>query len=166
MNEICDSICGRSSAQHTNYSDIWDLTEWWEVTDNVKTLLRITARDNWTNEQTSEFLTDMPENYKKMVIDVITLRGPEIKQSLISSSCAISDSHLKDFDWKLKMTLSSDKLSNIKQPLATLDLHLQKNKKREVHSTEMSRQELDKLITSLEGANKAVQQMRCRSDVT
>ena len=56
--------------------------------------------------------------------------------------------------------LSSDKLGSVQEPLLSLDLEIMEDKKKRLESVELSKEELAKLISSLEAANKAVLQLR------
>ena len=50
--------------------------------------------------------------------------------------------------------MSSDKLSSVQEPVLSLDMDVQNNTDKQTVSVELSREDLKKLITSLEAANK------------
>ena len=50
--------------------------------------------------------------------------------------------------------MSSDKLSSVQEPVVSLDMDVQTNTDRHTVSVELGREDLKKLITSLEAANK------------
>ena len=50
--------------------------------------------------------------------------------------------------------MSSDKLGDIQKPILNLDLDLVENGQRRMESIELSRSELERIISSLEAANK------------
>ena len=50
--------------------------------------------------------------------------------------------------------MSSDKLSSVQEPVLSLDMDVKSNSDRQTVSVELSREDLKKLITSLEAANK------------
>ena len=50
--------------------------------------------------------------------------------------------------------MASDKLGTIQKPLLNLDLDISEDGSRRVESIELNKQELERLITSLEAANK------------
>ena len=56
--------------------------------------------------------------------------------------------------------MSSDKLGSIQQPILSLDLDIAEGMQKKRENIELSREELEKLITSLEAANK-VGEMHC-----
>lgn len=54
----------------------------------------------------------------------------------------------------LQLAMASDKLSSIQEPLLNLDLDVQNEVSTEIHSLELTREDLKNLISSLEGANR------------
>ena len=50
--------------------------------------------------------------------------------------------------------MASDKLGAIQKPVLNLDLDISENGKRRMESIEMNKEELERLISSLEAANK------------
>lgn len=50
--------------------------------------------------------------------------------------------------------MSSDKLGAIQKPLLNLDLDIVENGQQRVESIELNQQELERLVSSLEAANK------------
>lgn len=72
-------------------------------------------------------------------------------------SAIASYAHLKDFDWSVRMCLSSDKLSGLRTPLMILklDVKLPCGKVEEV-ILELNGQELKNLLSSLKAAQLAV----------
>ena len=61
---------------------------------------------------------------------------------------------LLSFILNLQMTMSSDKLANIKEPTVTLDFDVHESGKDRNVSVELTKDELNNLISSLEAANK------------
>ena len=54
------------------------------------------------------------------------------------------------------MTISSDKLASVKEPTVTLDFDVNESGKDRNVSVELSKEELDNLISSLDAANKVL----------
>ena len=82
-----------------------------------------------------------------------------LQRALIQETSGISNATLKDIGWNVKLVMSSDKLSNIKEPLMTLNLELETEDGIKSHLLEMNLSELKMLIESLEAANKSVLQL-------
>lgn len=74
---------------------------------------------------------------------------------------------LADIDWKVHQVLESDKVANIQEPLVRLQLYLKEpsvpadtqHSTKEV-SIELTKPELDQLISQLEGAKGALSQVK------
>lgn len=120
------------------------------------------------------------EEVAGILVECLWVRREEVRGQLVRDSCAVSHSVLRDYDWKMKVTtlratlalpqlslilppqlvLSSDKLGSVQQPLLSLDLDIAEDGERRLESVELSKEELAKLITSLEAANRVVLQLR------
>lgn len=87
-------------------------------------------------------------------------RRSEIRQALLGEVVDISSVQLQDFDWQLKLALSSDKIATLQMPLLNLHLDVRENGELRPYSVEMSKEELQNLIQSLEAANKVVLQLK------
>mmetsp|Transcript_109 Transcript_109/g.450 ORF Transcript_109/g.450 Transcript_109/m.450 type:complete len:86 (+) Transcript_109:38-295(+) len=74
-----------------------------------------------------------------------------------ASSCTLGD-----IDWKVHRVLSSDKIANIDESLVRLELHLDQpsSESRRQVSLELSREELERVISELDNAKKALDQLK------
>lgn len=61
---------------------------------------------------------------------------------------------ITDTEIYLQLAMASDKLSSIQEPLLNLDLDVQNEVSTEIHSLELTREDLKNLISNLEGANR------------
>lgn len=76
-----------------------------------------------------------------------------MRNTAISSS--VVQNKLQDFDWQLKLIMSSDKLSGINEPVVSVDFNIQTcDSGVENKTVELSKEELKKLLTSIEAANR------------
>ena len=72
-----------------------------------------------------------------------------------SSSSVTSYTRLEDFDWSLRLVLSSDKLSDLKKPLLMLSLDtIDANEAKKNHLLEMTSEELKAFIGKLKTVQK------------
>ncbi|KAJ8298447.1 hypothetical protein KUTeg_024978, partial [Tegillarca granosa] len=139
LHQSIDGICKRGHPTYTDYSEVWTLQEWWSLIDKLENIIK---------DSISQSLNGLPDELKQNVIDAVNTRRDEIKSQLGAETCGISQAVLSDFDWQ------------VKEPILSLDLDVQNNQSKQTHSIELNQQELKKLITSLEGANKVVQQLK------
>ncbi|CDQ56103.1 unnamed protein product [Oncorhynchus mykiss] len=105
-------------------------------------------------------LADVGSGYGEAVLTVLRARREEIRQALVERTNNVSSSTLQDFDWQIKLALSSDKISFLHTPLLNLRLDVKENGALKPLSVEMNREELQTLISSLEAANKVVLQLK------
>lgn len=62
--------------------------------------------------------------------------------------CSINTLHY------MQLIMSSDKMGGIQQPVVSVDFDLYEGGKKRMENVELSKDELEQLITSLEAANK------------
>lgn len=153
---LIDSICGLRAPLYCDYSDIWTLSEWWEVIDTWKKFICGVVSLGGDKDKVSARLSELPQSYRQLVENCLSIRSTDIRHALVEKTCAISGSYLNDFDWKLKLVLASDKLSSIKEPRLELDMELQNGCDKEELSVEMSKEELKYFIDSLEAVHKEI----------
>ncbi|XP_046576878.1 COMM domain-containing protein 8-like [Haliotis rubra] len=164
LNALCHTIAGnitsRQPLDYNAYSKLWSLEEWWNVTESIHSLLKLSIKNPWTKDEIFEKLGTLPDDYKQTFMEVVSVRREDLRKSLLASTAAISQNVMADFDWQMKLVMSSDKLSSLHSPLLNLDLQVADcNNQNRVVSLELDRTDLKKLIASLEGAGKAVQQL-------
>lgn len=102
----------------------------------------------------------MSADLAQLVAECLWVRRDEIREELVKESCNISQASLTDFDWKLKLVMSSDKLGSIQRPVLDLDLDISENGHRRKEQLELTKEELEALLSSLDAANKVVTQLR------
>ncbi|GFO46884.1 comm domain-containing protein 8-like [Plakobranchus ocellatus] len=157
---IAESICRDGPISADKFSSIWSIEEWWEVRQFITEVLKKAVGKSWTKEQISEELGSLKDDYKKVIIDTVAIHNLNMRQKLVHDTAAVSKTVLADFDWKLKLALSSDKLASLQEPLLQVDFDVRDaNGERREINLELNRTELAKLITSLEGCSKSVQQL-------
>ncbi|XP_033614805.1 COMM domain-containing protein 8 isoform X2 [Fukomys damarensis] len=110
--------------------------------------------------QTLQQLNQLSSSHQESVMKCLKSRKDEIKQVLLGEIVDISSAQLQDFDWQLKLALSSDKITTLQMPLLSLHLDVKENGEVKPYSVEMTKEELQNLINSLEAANKVVLQLK------
>jgi len=98
------------------------------------------------------------------VVECVVARYEDIKKAATQKALSISQCFLKDFDWKLQLTISSDKISSLREPVLLLNLSLQSNNTAMPQTTELlielPKSELETVISTLEKINETVQELR------
>ncbi|XP_055719411.1 COMM domain-containing protein 8-like isoform X2 [Salvelinus fontinalis] len=157
---VVDGVCGREPPRMADYGNTWTLVEWIELLDSLSSLFRLAVGKKTPNEEVLASLADVGSGYGEAVLTVLRARREEIRQALVERTNNVSSSTLQDFDWQIKLALSSDKISSLHTPLLNLHLDVKENGALKPLSVEMNREELQTLISSLEAANKVVLQLK------
>ncbi|XP_006872739.1 PREDICTED: COMM domain-containing protein 8 [Chrysochloris asiatica] len=160
LHKIIDGICGQNYPLHQDYHSIWDSTEWIHVLEDTTTFFKTTVGKNVSDEEIYQQLNQLNSCHQEAIMKCLKSRADEIKQALSGEIVAISSAQLQDFDWQLKLALSSDKIATLQMPLLNLHLDVKENGEVKPYSVEMSKEELQNLINSLEAANKVVLQLK------
>uniref|UniRef100_A0A8C5MNB6 COMM domain containing 8 n=1 Tax=Leptobrachium leishanense TaxID=445787 RepID=A0A8C5MNB6_9ANUR len=154
LHKVVDGICGRAQPRFRDYGNIWNLREWLEVLEDSSTFFKTSVGKNEAFVQTADPLNGLSPEHQEAISKCLTSRKPELAEALAEKVCAMSSSYLQDFDWQLKLALSSDKLSTLQMPLVNLDLDIAEDGVVKPVSIELNKEELQNLINSLEAANK------------
>ncbi|CAK7291821.1 COMM domain-containing protein 8 [Vulpes vulpes] len=160
LHKIIDGICGRAYPLHQDYHSVWDSTEWKNVLEDITKFFKAVVGKNLSDEEISQQLNQLNSFHQQAIMKCLKSRKDEIKQALLKEIVDISSAQLQDFDWQLKLALSSDKIATLQMPLLNLHLDIKENGEVKPYSVEMSKEELQNLISSLEAANKVVLQLK------
>ncbi|XP_038605491.1 COMM domain-containing protein 8-like [Tachyglossus aculeatus] len=162
LHRAVDSLCGRAAPQDQNGDQLWDPAEWEAMREDIAVFFKTTVGHDRPDEEALQQLGQLSPGLQETVMQCLKGRKEEIRQALLGEVTAISSAQLQDFDWQLKLALSSDKLATLQMPLLNLDLDVRENGEVKPYSIEMSKDELQKLISALEAANKDLKQKRPR----
>ncbi|NXI35561.1 COMD8 protein, partial [Galbula dea] len=154
LHKVVDGICGRAYPRYQDYGSIWSLSEWMEVLEETITYFKTAVGKKVSDEEAAQQINELNSSYQEAITKCLKGRKEEIRSALVESVNAISSAQLQDFDWQLKLALSSDKISMLQMPLLNLDLDVRENDQIKPVSIEMNKEELQNLINALEAANK------------
>ena len=160
LHSIIDGICKLGRPVYQQYGEIFTLPEWWSLVDTYTDLIKNVVKEDMSKDQIFQTLSELPDGHKQILMDTISVRREDVRQALMSETNTISEAVLTDFDWQVKLALSSDRIASVQEPITSLDLDVQSQQGQQIHSLELNRDDLKKLITSLEGANKVIQQLK------
>ncbi|XP_019744393.1 COMM domain-containing protein 8 [Hippocampus comes] len=157
---VVDGLCGREPPRKGDYNATWSLEEWLEITNSLTAVFRLSVGNNSSDEEVMIRLSELSSSHSEAVLNVLRSRREEICHALLTRTHAISSAMLQDFDWQLKLALSSDKISALQTPLLSLSLDVRENGTLNSFSMEMNKEELNTLISSLDAANKVLLQLK------
>ncbi|XP_056281844.1 COMM domain-containing protein 8 [Pseudoliparis swirei] len=158
--KVVDGLCGRAPPCRADYSAPWSPEDWLQLLSSLTALFRLAVGNNSSDEEVLAGLADVGSSHATSVLSVLAARREEIRDALLDRTISISSTTLQDFDWQLKLALSSDKISSLHTPLLSLILDVRENRALQSVAMEMDREELNTLIASLEAANKVVLQLK------
>ncbi|XP_062502853.1 COMM domain-containing protein 8-like [Corticium candelabrum] len=158
FHESCDFICGRQGPRYKDYGKILKIDKWQAFETAFIKLVKDAALDDKNKSRMSE---SFPDNHLQVFQDSLAARRQEIIDAMKISATTVGHAQLKDFDWNLRLILSSDKIAVVSEPVVTVDFKVEDcgGESKQV-SLEMNRDELKKILSSLEAANKVVQQLK------
>ncbi|XP_069704091.1 COMM domain-containing protein 8-like [Periplaneta americana] len=161
-----NDICGKKTASYESFKSVtnWTNEEYDMATSGIKHLFLEAVVNHLNEEEILEKISQLDTNRQEMILECLAVRRVDIQNVMLQKTCAISGPILQDFDWKVKWVMGSSKLSSLREPLLSLDLHLtegrsMKNKNASVTNTlnlELDKNELNKLISVLEKAQEAM----------
>ncbi|KAL7877592.1 hypothetical protein SRHO_G00042350 [Serrasalmus rhombeus] len=160
LHRFVDGLCGRSYPRRVEYSEVWSLIEWGELMNSLTQLFRVAVGRMSSDQQVQELLGDLDSAHADAILQCLHARQEEIRQALVDRTNGMSSTQLQDFNWQIKLALSSDKLSSLNTPLLNLSLDLKENGIQRAVNMEMNKEELHTLISALEAANKVVLQLK------
>ncbi|XP_078073142.1 COMM domain-containing protein 8 [Mustelus asterias] len=160
IHRVIDGVCGRALPRFRDYGSVWSLVEWLEVLEETSAFVKHASGKHLPDEEILQLLNGLSAPHQEAVLNCLKGRKEELKSALIEKTNAMSSAQLQDFDWQLKLPLSSDKIAFLQTPLLNLDLDVRENGVLKPVSIEMDKEELQVLIHSLEAANKVVLQIK------
>jgi hypothetical protein len=112
LHEVIDELCNKKKINISNYNHLSNIEL---IIQKFKNLFREIVRKKLSKENIISLLQSnnfIEPNLYNSIIECINSRFEEIENIFIIESSKISQSYLSDFDWKVLLTISSDKISN------------------------------------------------------
>ncbi|XP_064454910.1 COMM domain-containing protein 8-like [Ornithodoros turicata] len=160
LHGVVNSLCGQRGLPFDQFSKVFSLSAFWQCSDAWAAFFKSRRAPRLSEEELLSELQYIPESYRTVVATVWKSRATDIVEVLLKDTEQISGPVLKDFDWKVKLVLGSDKVASQKVPLLSLDLTLFEQRKGRDVSIEMTSEEVHRLIVALEAAHKAAVQLQ------
>ena len=107
----------------------------------------------------------VPGPVQSMVVQVLRVREEEIRKALITQASSISNAHLVDFDWSLRLILSSGSISQVRQPVLLLKLYLKQadqTKPQQEFLVELTKPDLERVLTDFSRVQELLQSLTLR----
>ncbi|KAK1894611.1 COMM domain containing protein 8 [Dissostichus eleginoides] len=115
---VVDGLCGREPPRRSEHSSTWSPEEWLQLLDSLNAFYRRAVGSDSSEEEVLGGLADVGSSHAEALLSVLRARREEIHRALLDRTNSISSATLQDFDWQLKLSLSSDKISSLHTPSA------------------------------------------------
>ncbi|GFX11507.1 COMM domain-containing protein 8, partial [Trichonephila clavipes] len=152
IHHLVDLFCGQKTVLYESFADVWTLLEWWDLIRNSEKFFL----HYYSSSETAASLSSLPQAFSNALNDCLSVRSSDLKNKLLEKTHEISPAYLHNFDWKLKLTLASDKMAQINEPRLLLNLDISGDRDKTL-CLDLSKEELKMLIETMDKANKAVQ---------
>lgn len=122
LHAVADTICGRVRGWK-RFGESATVTP---LVTAYSAFLTDAVGNERTVKATVEVLTaaGVSEDASKIVATVVEARRSELVERLRLKASTIGDAHLKDFDWSLRLVMSSDRLESMREPVVLVNLRL------------------------------------------
>lgn len=157
---VIDSIGGGLPPRIPDYGKTFTPGVFRTVVSGLGSLIKAASRNI---DQTEDVLNNSgaPNNVVNTLSDAIKTRYHDIRQALINETVGTGSASLVDFDWSVKVAVSSDSMSSLMQPLLHLSFKVrQTDGSLDTVKMELSQEELQELINKMENANEAVRALK------
>eukprot|EP01101_Sappina_pedata_P000173 TRINITY_DN10178_c0_g1_i1.p1 TRINITY_DN10178_c0_g1~~TRINITY_DN10178_c0_g1_i1.p1 ORF type:complete len:210 (+),score=68.49 TRINITY_DN10178_c0_g1_i1:13-642(+) len=174
VHAIIDEICHKESARQSEHlsSLIIPSIKPQSITiivESFRILITNIISFNLDESQIHEELgnINISDIYAESLCECVLARSDEIRSAFIShATTKMSQSYLSDFDWKLQVTMSSDKISNLRQPVLLLSLFVRdggssitsEDKPKEI-LLELPMSDLDTLLSGMGDINEIIKKL-------
>merc|ERR1711916_25265 len=163
LHSVMDSICGKAHNFAGLYGHITSVKNLQRLVAAYTTFFSAAVAYSLNKDQcvTDLEASGLPADAAETIVRQMAARLDELKTALIRKTSTVSAASLRDFDWKLNMTVSSDKLSDMSDPKLLLSLTVAKaDGSTEEVLVELPRDDLYGLLQSLDSADEVVQTLK------
>ncbi|KAK3859584.1 hypothetical protein Pcinc_034320 [Petrolisthes cinctipes] len=156
VHHVIDHMCGGEPVTYDLYKDGCSLDKFWLAIQETKTVAKITTQKKLPRNEVVNTLHELGKMKAGNVCDAFSARRTELEDYLVRE--ALHHTHLlKNFDWSVRLAVSSDKVMDLNEPLLTLHLHTSPQE-RDV-CVEMTAPQVDNLLHKLKEAQCTLAQL-------
>jgi hypothetical protein len=161
LHAIVDEICGRTRADMPAGVPGLDAA----TADALRQVVIQAVGQGLKKEALAEQLAHakLEAAAARVVAEVVHARRAEMERALRERVVEVAPSHLRDFDWSVRLVLASDRISSMREPRLLLNLqlaHADPSAPPRHVAVELARDDLDRLLASLERAASQVQELQ------
>jgi hypothetical protein len=161
LNAVVDRMCGVSttlpSFDGVSASDVAILADSYEFLFANATRTAVDAAQLGADLTTC----GVPDTVAGAVVEVALARRDEVRRAAIRGASQLATASLAAFDWKVHALVSSDRAAMLQEPLALLQLRLNRGTPRTNESVvvELTADDLARLIETLQRVNSQMEEL-------
>lgn len=161
LNAVVDRMCGVASAlpayDGVSASDVAILADSYEFLFANATRTAVDATQLGADLTTC----GVPDTVAGAVVEVALARRDEVRRAAIRGASQLATASLAAFDWKVHALVSSDRAAMLQEPLALLQLRLNRGAPRTNESVvvELTADDLARLIETLQRVNSQMEEL-------
>lgn len=163
MHLVVDAMCGRDVDFVTTYGKVISetTTNVHELVESTKTFVLSATHAESAGAISNDLAkaTGLPSKLCDAVSVAIEGRSAEIEKAVIRQiTTGFSNRYLADFDWSLRLALSSENVSKLRETVLILTLYVNDlNGGKREHVMELTKETCGKLLSDFASINKCVQ---------
>ncbi|KAF7992833.1 hypothetical protein HCN44_005177 [Aphidius gifuensis] len=151
LHSCINEICGYKIQKFEQFSSIgWNEEEYNNTRKSINYLFKQPACLYLDIAKMPQTFFYYPENVQELIMTCLKVRQDQLCNALIADISQKKQPTVKDFDWRLKMVMGSSKISSLREFLLQLDLHTNYKNSEDIIGLEMTKEELDLFIKTLE----------------
>ncbi|CAL4067249.1 unnamed protein product [Meganyctiphanes norvegica] len=158
VQDIIDNMCIGSTLSSSELGGV-PLNTFWPICQIMKCIVTNIVEQKMTKEEVYETLSCIGTNRAAIVYEGVEFRKEELNKMLVREAIKETN-HLTDFDWNVRIGVSSDKVLELNEILMTLHLHTTSSKdgRRNTFTLDMSKPQVDELLEILQAAQNKIAQ--------
>eukprot|EP00045_Choanoeca_perplexa_P014686 m.174862 g.174862 ORF g.174862 m.174862 type:complete len:183 (-) comp16759_c0_seq2:436-984(-) len=163
VHQTCDSITGTTQAAFHDHDQGWSLGQWRSTMATIKQCVESVFKTATSAQEIEANRLEelgLDSSHASAFADAVNARFRAIRQALLFQAITKGATTLIDMDWQAGLTVASNSLANVSQPLVTLLLKLRdpSGDCRDLR-VELDRDELEGWLTGLKQAQTALHAM-------
>eukprot|EP00941_MAST-03F_sp_MAST-3F-sp1_P006158 g6158.t1 len=163
-----DDLCGRAPHYVEEYEKVVKVgsVNVHELADEMKSFTVETAslKEKSDIVDATKRTSGLSDGVCNEIASVLNARRDDILQALSEQAASVSSSHLADFDWSLRLVMSSNELSQMREPILILTLHISDSEgRRKEVVMELTKEKLGDLLSNCDKIGKVVEELTVAS---
>ncbi|KNC48515.1 uncharacterized protein AMSG_04959 [Thecamonas trahens ATCC 50062] len=158
LHAIIDDLCSKPQSYVQRFQECASIDSILGSVEAFKLLFTNAIKFSLSNEAIASDLATLGVDRKLFapIVGVLRSRTDELRLALVVASSQIASAYMTDFDWKLNVTLGSDKIAALHQPKLLLNVQVEQVSGESSDMTvEFTKESLDEMLAQMEAQRVA-----------